>query len=361
MRATICFFATLLILGTIASSSISPSELDTQLLEFSKHPSSDAIFATMSMQLTGNGGFNRVLALLNELVHDGKGQLHDMNKVFRAVDARCHVSARHYEMSAEFFSHTLAASKHIVNNAGERLAQVKDMASANADSSKAYAALLKRVLSEGAKDLAGLRALLKNIQKAVKGTKGAQAAVRNWNAKSAALIQANMRDIKTGFVQIHKYDLAEPTTLLEEAGRDEKVKARLAQWLSALKVKFMTNEQSLAAYIKSRTTALATTRGHIGALLNSLKAAAGRLQKSVVWCIQQIKHAKALVSLNAGLLKQNAGLMAANKKYCAAERLNYHTNQVKVTGEIKLFVEIRKYFIDHYSKINSFIKAKYHN
>jgi len=59
------------------------------------------------------------------------------------------------------------------------------------------------------------------------------------------------------------------------------------------------------------------------------------------------------------MVTDNKALIVANKNYCNTEAKNYATNKARVQGAMGLFREIRKYFIDHYSKIHSYIRAKF--
>src|SRR5687768_6305456 len=66
---------------------------DPILLEFSQDERAEAIFATMAIQMEQSGGFDRILALLTELVVDGRRQLHQAIKTWRRSSARCEVSS----------------------------------------------------------------------------------------------------------------------------------------------------------------------------------------------------------------------------------------------------------------------------
>jgi hypothetical protein len=351
----------LFIFGTIASSKIAPSEIDTQLLEFSKHPSSEAIFATMSMQLTANGGFNRVLALLNDLVHDGKSQLHKMALTFRAVEARCSVSQVHFKMSQEFFQMAHNSAKHIIDASNERLGDAKDSVTANALDVKTFVGLGQKT-----------EEIFNREDKLVKGLQGAIAAgisaiqasietAKDWNPKSAALIQVNLRAIKTAFVQVHKYELTTPTALIQSAASDEKVRARLMQWLNELKSNFQGFNLQVLGHISELAREFAADHKNIVSLTNSLSIQSTSLNKAVARGQQAIVHANASLELHAKLLAQNANLMKANQEYCQTEDTNFHAAEARNIADIKIFVEIRKYFIDHYANIQSFIKSKYAN
>ena len=61
------------------------------------------------------------------------------------------------------------------------------------------------------------------------------------------------------------------------------------------------------------------------------------------------------------LSDENAKLIAATRKYCSTERANFLKGQAQVNNEIKLFKEVRAYFIKHYKRVSNYLRSKYNH
>jgi len=336
----------------------SKDAVDTQLIELSKNPSSDAVFATMSIQLQHEGGFNRVLGLLNQLIHDGKKQLHDMTKTWRRVSARCQVSKYMLKGRQEFFGVAFAASQRRVRNARHRVAEAEDYLKANRESVRVYKAFLNSEISRHAHSKKRLARKHKLIKEAITHIDNAIKAIKNWTPKGAALIQTTMKTITSAFLEFNNYDLTAPTELIETA-HDGKIKNRLLQWFGILRVQFLGHKASNKHKQKKKKSLGSRIEKATAHLIAALKLANRTIKRVIVAGKQSIKNQEKLVALYGKMVTDNKALIVANKNYCNTEAKNYATNKARVTGAMTLFREIRKYFIDHYSKIHSYIRAKF--
>jgi len=335
--------------------------VDTQLLEFSKHPDSEAVFATMSMQLQHSGGFNRVLGLLNQLVHDGKKQLHDMTKVWRKVNARCQVSKFMLKGRQEFFGVAFAAAQRSVRNARHRVAESEDFLKANRESIRVYKNFLnaeisrhKHAATKHARRHKVVKAAIDAIDRAIKELK-------NWSPKGAALIQTTMKDITVAFAEIQNFQLNTPTELIQTAGSDKKIKNRLLQWFGILRVQLLGAKASGKRRAKKKGSLAARIEKATADLIKALKLANKSIKRVIVAGKQSIKNQEKLVVLYGKLVTDNKALIIASRNYCNTEAKNYATNSARVKGALVLFREIRKYFIDHYGRIHSYIRAKFNH
>jgi len=91
----------------------------------------------------------------------------------------------------------------------------------------------------------------------------------------------------------------------------------------------------------------------------ALKDAVAWLNKAETYAKNAIKAAKDAAGLYAKLAKSNRSLIAANKAYCDGAAYRYNRGSAAAKNAIKLFREIRHYFVEHYARIHSFIKAHY--
>jgi hypothetical protein len=333
--------------------------VDPQLLEFSKNPDSEAVFATMHMQLQQQGGFNRVLGLLNQLIHDGKKQLHVITKVWRRVNARCQVSKFMLKGRQEFFGVAFAAAQRRVRNARHRVAESQDFLKANRESVRVYKNFLNAEISRHKHTATKLARRHKLIVAAIDAIDRSIKEIKAWTPKGAALIQTTMKEVVAAFVEVQKFDLAIPTEFIQTAGSDAKVKNRLLQWFGILRVQFLgakasnENKQKRSKKLANKIEA-ATAR-----LIRDLKAANKSIKRVIAGGQESIKRQETLVALYGKMVAENKALIVANRNYCQHEAKTYATNKARIHAAIALFREIRKYFIDHYKRIHSYIRSKF--
>lgn len=157
-------------------------------------------------------------------------------------------------------------------------------------------------------------------------------------------------------------DLANSMELIQRSGSDPKVRARALQWLNILKVRLL---ESLGLYaddiLKTRKVAQQRMMTDINDLSAILQNARTLLYERIAANRERITNLSSSIELFGEFSKGNKALIEANKKYCETESLNYNSNKNRINGEITLFREITKYFLDHYDRIHSFIRRKYNN
>ena len=357
MRSTIFFISMLLFVS--ASKDLFDTQVETQLLELSKDPSSEAVFATMSMQLETEGGFDRVLGLLNTLVNDGKKQLHQMTRTWRRVSARCQVSAEMFETRQEFFDHAFTHGQRRVSNAQRRLSESKDNLAANGKSVTVFTNVLNNAIARHNNQAKIAQRSADVVNGAVDALTNAFKEVQNWTPRGAALIQSSMKAIATGFAEVNGYSLNLPTEFLETAGSDHKVRKRLLEWFGMLKKKVLGWRQSRQESDKRFMAAAKEQQTTLAALISALKAHSNNLTKTIERSNQSIKNNSRVVELYGKLRVENAALMASEKKYCGVEKDNFTRNESRTKAAIALFKEIRTYFIDHYKAVHSYIRAHF--
>jgi hypothetical protein len=366
MRSTIFFISMLLFVSCsqdMFNVEKSTEEIDTGLLELSKDPASEAIFATMAIQLdshAGKGGFSKVLGLLNELVHDGKKQLHEIVKTWRGVEARCVVSKIKLAGRQEFFETYLAEATRQNANAVQRMGEIKDNIKGFKKSRGVYSALLKSEIARHHAQNTFLAAKVAHAKAGIASLATAHASVDEWTPKSAALVQTHMHTVSASFLEVNGSKLPEITALLERT-TDVKVRGRLLEWLAGVRVQLLAGRQNFQTQLKDVSRFGAELEKALAAMLNSLTKSLTHLKKAIVLTTHAIASSNGAISLYGKLVGENKGLIAANNAYCKNEYKNFHVGQAESKAAIKLFREVRTYFNNHYSKIQSYIKSKYHH
>jgi hypothetical protein len=328
-------------------------------VEFGKSPSSEAVFAVMSMQLKGNDGFNKVLALLTDLVHDGKEQLHTMTKTWRKVHARCMVTTQKYEHIAQFLK---MASVHANTQEGFMKGEITDLESnlsENKSNHGTYSEILKNVISRHSADNEYNGKAEVQLLASVKTVEEAIESIKDWSPASAALVQLKIRKATSVLSKVQNNVVSTPIVLIQQATKDEKARTRLMEWATTLKNTLSSAATDTQSVITERKELYSGTETAIADLIASLEKKTAAYEKEVSYVKAIAKGLTAKVASLGDLITKHAAAQAANTKYCNNEDVNYDLFKVHTVDEVKLYTEIRKYFVDNYSKINTFIKAKY--
>jgi len=360
MKSTF-FFIVMLFFVNASKDMISP-EVDTALLEISKDPSSEAVFATMAIQLEavrGRPGFQRVLGLLTELVNDSKAQLHSMTKIWRGVNARCQVSKVKLAGRQEFFETYLEQARRRVRQATERLANANDNLAGLTRSEEVYADTLKREIDRHGYLSRNLKDRFAHAQEGVNSIKEALNAVENWTPKGQALIQTHLESVAKSYLKVKDYALPSITEFLERT-TDAKVRKRLAEWLSQVGGQLMLGANGFRDSLARLQQIGGEVEAALAGVLTTVQAGMVHARKTITYAQNRIQSSKNSAALYEKLVEQNRALIVANNAYCQDESNSYNKNRALAQAAIKLFREIRRYFIDNYSKLHNYIKTKYH-
>jgi uncharacterized protein (DUF2147 family) len=357
--ATIIFISLIFAIQSSTNLLTPSTEIDPYLIQINKEPLTEGVFTTMAIQLGTEGGFERVLSLLQQLVEDGKNQLHQITKTWRGVNARCSISKIKLAGRQEFFGAHVDNAKR---NLAQRVRSNADHVAFRSAATKAralYKAQLNAAISRHSfirKHFASKQAAYK---KALAAVGAAQAAVKNWSPKGAALIQTTLKNILDVYAQISDVSVvSSPAEFIQASGSDAKVRVRMLQWFGQLKTHLL---DARASFHLDKATSRndAALEKNLAAIIKALGSAIGEISKAVAYNNQTMKSLSHELGLYGKLAHENEGLVKANNAYCANESTNYHSNEKRIRSEIKLFREILAYFRDHYSRVNDFIRAKY--
>jgi len=354
-------FLTLLL--AISTTEFKPTdyEIDQTLIELNKEPIIEGIFATMATQVSNEGGFNRVLSLLQKLVKDGKEQLHQITKTWKGVSVRCTVSKINLQNKQEFFDNHLWKAKRSLVRVTTVTAEYSDIVSAYTGHHKVYSDLLREEGFRHAEQGRYYKRRREQIQDALKAVETAIGVVTDWTPKGAALVQTMLTKMVESSRSVSLLrDLANPMELIQRSGSDPKVRARALQWLNLLKVRLL---GSLGFYAddKTRSSAQKQIRDDLRDLSSVILTAKTSLYNRIAGNVARVTDINKFIKLFEKLSENHKALTQALNAYCQTESLNYNRNKNRINGEIALFREVIKYFMDHYSRIHSFIRAKYNH
>jgi len=112
MRSSNLIFLILLVFAS-CSTDLIDSAIDVDLdnipafIELSAHPISTAFFSAVALRMKEttktNGGFQKVMALINELIRDNKNQIQRIRKINERVDGECLITTHKLRDRSVFF------------------------------------------------------------------------------------------------------------------------------------------------------------------------------------------------------------------------------------------------------------------
>ncbi len=361
MKSTFVFIAMLLFVNC-SQDLFTPkditSDVDPALVEISKDPSSEAVFATMAIQLEARGGFRKVLHLLNSLVHDSRMQLHSMTKIWRGVEARCQVSKIKLAGRQEFFNTYLGqARKHVIDSR-RRLFEVKGHLKGFGKSLKVYKKILGAERRRHHFAKTQIKKKYRFAKLGLKSIKAAFKAVKNWSPKGRALVQTHLEEVSKSYLQVKDYELPNITELLERT-TDRKVRRRLLEWMRHVRRQILIVFLGLRSTLKRLIRVGRALDRALVRMVKALRKGIRHLRKSLIYLKHMIRFGVKNARLFARLARQNLGLIRASRRYCTNEKRLYVKNRRAAIKAMRLFRVIRRYFIKHYRGLHSYIKAKY--
>lgn len=357
MKSTF-FFIAMLFFVNCSKDLLSPTDTDTTLLEIAKDPSSEAVFATMAIQLQAEGGFHRVLGLLNELVHDSKEQLHSITKLWRGVHARCVVTSIKLKGRQEYFETYLGQAHRHVSESTQRVAEIVDHLNGFNTSKNVYSAILKAEIGRHAETKKHLKEKLAQALAGLNSLKAANKAVHEWTPKGKALVQTHLEEVAKAYLQVKDFELPSPTEFLERT-TDHKVRKRILEWMAVVERHLISSSENLRNSLERLSTIGGNLEKALARILVALDAGIKHLNDAKTFNTKMIAAGKKAVALYQNLSHQNTALLKSNTEYCRHENNTYNKNKVQAVAAIKLFREVRNYFVHHYRRLHSYIKAKY--
>jgi hypothetical protein len=356
MRTTIVFLSLLVLMSCTKIDSY-----DTALLELSSNPSSEAIFATIALQLKAdaNEGFDRVLGLLNELVDDGRNQIHEANKLYRATAARCDVSQMKFNERQFYYDNRQRGLADEAVEAGNLSAAAADNAAFLSSSSDFVGKFRAQEVTAQDNLSKEYEVVLASTDQAVANVVSAIDSVKNWNAGSASFVQEKIQKITASYLQLHSFKLVVPQSFLQMAASDEQVRTRLLEWLEALRVSFVELRNEIQDRADRTAKIASDLKSEIDDLLALYETDAQYSREQKLVFAEQQNSLNEAAALFQKLASDNVQLVAANEEYCRVEKSEYERVKAVLENQLKVFQDIREYFRTNYSKISKFIKDKY--
>lgn len=355
MKSTIVFLSLLALISCFSIESYEPA-----LVELSSNPASDAIFATIALQLKADNvqGFDRVIGLLNEFVDDGKKQILSAKKLYRATTSRCEVSSMKFKERNSYFQNVHDNMVSYSNESATTASLQGDNLTFLKAKNNEMTEFKARETTYHAAKKSENDALIANAQEAVDNAQAAINAVQGWTL-STSFIQEKIDKVTNSYLQVHSYKLIVPTSFVETAANDETIKGRLLEWLESLRIAFLETKLELEGSIERYQTNANSMDSALTDLLSLYTSDAEHCFTLRAKAIEDKQVYDSLVEHFQKLADDNSGLIKANDDYCKTEQTEYEKVKDVLENQQQVFKDIREYFRNNYAKISEFIKDKF--
>jgi hypothetical protein len=353
---------TLLFLSLLVLSTCSKLEMtDPAFIELSRDVRAEGIFAAMSMQLTNEGGFDRVLALLNELVEEAKHQLHENTTLFSGVDARCSVAESKYQEKQDYYESRAGKWSDALKEAQEEKTESEVTSEARKNAHKSLNDFRTSQIENHEEQKKFVEERLLGIAEGVKSLEDALNSLKQVKSDDAstAFLQKKLEKVSDSFLETHSIKVILPSGFVELAASDDQVKQRIHEWLSNLRILHLERQNEWESIRDKRQALHDQILAEVDRFLGDTQADIEHFSSALEIFKKGIENAEKQKNFFDELSGENKGIAETSREYCKVERHNFNEVKIALEAEIVLFKDIRAYFKDHYTKLNQWIQQKY--
>jgi predicted nucleic acid-binding Zn-ribbon protein len=321
----------------------------------------------MSMRLKQEGpaGFDRILGLLNELIEDAKHQIHEINKTHKAVSARCEVTTQRLRDQDGFMGtrlHDLTSHVELLTKDHE---SAQHTVSFLEESRTFFTTFLENERRRHQEELAFWSARAETVAAAIEETDNVIRMVNEWGTLQGPdnldAVDAGIENLTDAYLQIKNYKIIVPQSFVQVAADDETTRQRLLEWLSEIRLVFLDAQQTVDTTVTLRQNAnWFPIENEVTQLLESYEADLEGLTNGIARYEENIATSEASLEEFQALFEENKGLIQANEDYCRFEETSFADADADLQEQLRLFKDVREYFMTHYTEINNFVKERYH-
>jgi menaquinone-dependent protoporphyrinogen IX oxidase len=338
-------------------------ESNPAFVELSSNPVSQAFFSAAALRMKeegSNAGFQKIMALMNELIHDNRRQLQKIRKINAHTQGECTIVTHKLKDRAVFFQGQTRYFKRRGSVTIEEKTEAVNIRNSRNAQNKSYAALLTAATARFGRKNRKWTSRCDNSRNAINKANAAIRAVNEWSPKTShAFIQQAIKETADLYKTVKNYPLTVPEELIQLAANDKKLRKRLFQWLNYLKASIV---DSLAKCQRARNS-IQRLYKNLSATINLLRHALGDDAKKLGQTIENYTMLIKVYSQNeriySNLFDQNNLLVQANRKYCDTELSNFKAGQSVMESQLNLFVKLRFWLRKNYHRIARWIKKQY--
>jgi len=365
MRSTILFFVMLYFIHSTTTETQMDLENVPAFVELSSHPVSQAFFSAAALRMReegSNAGFQKIVALMNELIHDNRRQLQKIKKINASTQSECGVVTHKLKDRAIFFAGQTKYFRRRVSVTIEEKTEAVNVKNSRIAQNTSFGALLIASTASYSRKMKKWGDRCSNSKKAVSKANASIRVVNEWSPKtSSAFIQQSIKETTDLYKTVKNYPLTVPEELIQLAANDKQLRKRLFQWLNYLKSSIV---DSLAKCERSKSSIhrlYTSLRDTVNSLRGALSEDAKKLGQSIENYTILIKVYSQNERIYGNLESQNNLLVQANGKYCATESSNFKAGERVMESQLKVFTDLRFWLNKNFHRVKRWIKKTYTN
>jgi menaquinone-dependent protoporphyrinogen IX oxidase len=337
-------------------------ENNPAFVELSSHPMSQAFFSAAALRMKeegSKGGFQKIMAMMNELIHDNHSQLQKIRKINAATQGECIIVTHKLKDRQTFFQ---GQTKYFKRRGSVTISEKSEAVGIQNDrnaQNKSFGALLVAATARYGRKMKKWNSRCSNTQKALDKVNVAIRTVTEWKPKSSSFIQQTIKETAELYKKIKKMPLTVPEELIQLGASDKKIRKRLNQWLLALKAAILDN---LAHCQRSRGGVhrlFTKYKDTVTSLRKLLTHDSKKLGKAIENFTMLIKVYSENERIYSNLASQNNLLVQANAKYCSTELSNFQAGEKAMEAQLNTLVKLRFWLRKNFHKVKRWIKRRY--
>jgi len=338
-------------------------ENNQAFVELSTHPISQAFFSAAALRIKeegGRAGFAKIMALMNELIHNNHHQLQSIRKVNARVQAECTIVTHKLKDRSIFFQGQSRYFKRRSSVTIEEKTEAVNIRNSRKAQNKSYGDIMTASTARHKRKMRKWASRCSNGKKALDKVNVAIRAVNDWTPKTShAFIQQSVKETADLYKSVKGMPLTVPEELIQLAASDAKLRKRLYQWLNYLKASIV---DSLAKCQRARAGVRRIYRGlkaNIGLLRKALSEDHKKLGQAIENYTILVKVYTVNEKIYSNLFDQNSLLVQASKKYCDTESSNFAAGEKAMEAQLKVFTSLRFWLRKNFHRVKRWIKRKY--
>jgi len=338
-------------------------ENNSAFVELSTHPVSQAFFSAAALRIKeegGRAGFAKIMALMNELIHNNHHQLQSIRKVNARVQGECTIVTHKLKDRSIFFQGQSRYFKRRSSVTIEEKTEAVNIRNSRKAQNKSYGDLMTAATARHKRKMRKWASRCSNGQKALDKVNVAIRAVNDWSPKTShAFIQQSVKETTDLYKQVKGMPLTVPEELIQLAANDSKLRKRLYQWLNYLKASIV---DALAKCQRARSGVRRIYRAlkkTIGLLRKALSEDHKKLGQAIENYTILVKVYSVNEKIYSNLFDQNSLLVQANRKYCDTEKGNFQAGEKAMEAQLKVFTGLRFWLRKNFHRVKRWIKRRY--
>jgi len=366
MISTIVFITLLIFVSSTIKRIDDSIELDSipEFVQLTNSPISKVLLSAISLKMrettNQSAGFNKIMALMSELIHDNRKQLQQIRRINERVQGQCLVSNSKLKNRERSFSNLLRYFKSRGSLALSEKSEAINMQNSRKQQAADYASAQKRFAAAFGARAAKYQGRIKGLNAALAAVNGALKAVADWTPKTtSAFIEEKVTASVEAYQKTMEFPLSYDHEMIQLAASDAKIKTRLFQWLTMLKASIISGLSLATSSVREVTDSQNSLNKQLSQIIKLENADVVRLTQSINnWTIL-VKNYGDNEKIYSTLRLQASRVLTANKKWCNVETSNYNKNRAAMEDQLKVFVGLREWLRKNYSRVRDWIRKKY--